>query len=129
MGNIETVEKMYRLFAEGHTEAIKNIFDEHLSWNMMDGFPNGGRYKGIDAVYKNVFGYFKEYWTDWKAVNDRVVDIGDGVIVFGHYEGTYKSTGKYVRAPYASEYSIENGKIIAYNQYTDTFLIFKATCT
>jgi uncharacterized protein len=50
MGNIETVEKMYRLFAEGNTEAIKEIFDKDLDWNMMVGFPNGGQYIGIEAV-------------------------------------------------------------------------------
>ena len=126
MGNIETANTMYRLFAEGNIEAIEDLFDKDLDWNMMEGFPGGGKYKGLHAVYKNVFGYFKEHWIDWKAVNDRVVDIGDGVLVFGHYEGTYKATEKYVHAPFASEYSIRNGKIIAYNQYTDTVLVAKA---
>lgn len=64
MGNIETVTKMYQLFAEDNPEAIKDIFDKDLDWNMMEGFPGGGIYKGLDTVYKNVFGYFKEYWTD-----------------------------------------------------------------
>lgn len=126
MKNIEIINKMYHLFAEGKTEEIREIFDKELVWNMMEGFPNGGKYAGIDEVYKKVFPYFKENWFDWKATNTRVVDIDEGVIVFGHYEGTYKATGKYVRAPYASEYSIRSGKIIAYNQYTDTLLVAKA---
>ena len=126
MSNIETVQKMYTLFAEGNTENIKTIFDDDLKWNMMKGFPNGGQHVGIDAVFKNVFGYFKEPWESWKAISLRYIETEDGVFVVGYYEGTYKKTGKYVKADFASEYKVNNGKVIEYNQFTDTALIVEA---
>lgn len=55
MDNLETVREVYARFAAGNriggpTEAIRQIFAEDLRWNMMQGFPGGGQYVGIDAV-------------------------------------------------------------------------------
>ncbi len=126
MDNLETVREMYARFAAGNTETIRGIFAENLRWNMMKGFPGGGRYVGIEAVFEHVFGYFGAHWTDWKATSTRFIDSGDGVFVVGYYEGTYKATGKSVRAAFTSEYKVANGKITEYNQFTDTFLVAQA---
>jgi uncharacterized protein len=126
MKNTEVVKKMYQLFAEGDTEKIKVIFDDNVKWNMMVGFPNGGPYIGIDAVFENVFGYFSQYWDTWKAISTRYIETEDGVFVIGYYEGIYKATGKAVKADFASEYKVKDGKIIEYNQFTDTAMVVKA---
>lgn len=73
-----------------------------------------------------MFGYFSANWTDWKATSTRFIDSGDGVFVVGYYEGTYKATGKSVRAEFASEYKVANGQITGYTQYADTFLVAQA---
>jgi len=126
MSNIETVERMYALFAAGNPDAIRGIFAEDVRWNMMPGFPGGGQHVGVDAIFEQVFGYFSANWTGWKAINTRLIDTGDGVFVIGYYEGTYTATGKFMRADFASEYNVANGKITAFTQYTDTFLIAQA---
>jgi ketosteroid isomerase-like protein len=92
----------------------------------MNGFPNGGKYIGIEAVFENVFGYFKQYWDSWKAISTRYIETEEGVFVIGYYEGTYKETGKAVKADFASEYKVKNGKITEYNQYADTALVAAA---
>ena len=121
MSNIETVNEMYTRFAAGNriggpTEAIREIFAEDLRWNMMPGFPHGGQYVGVDAVFGHVFGYFSANWTGWKAITTRFIDSGDGVFVIGYYEGTYNATRKLVRAEFASEYKVANGQITEYNR-------------
>ena len=126
MGNIETVKRMYELFATRDNLAIASILDENIRWNQMKGFPGGGQHVGIDAVFNQVFGGFRNNWTDWKATITRYIDSGDGVFVIGYYEGTYNSTGKSMRADFACEYKVSNGKITEFNQYTDTFLIARA---
>lgn len=126
MTNIETVKKMYELFASKDNDAIRGIFDDEIKWNQMKGFPGGGQYVGPDAVFENVFNGFRENWTFWTATITRYIDSGDGVFVIGYYEGTYKATGKSMRADFACEYKVRNGKIIEFNQYTDTFLIGEA---
>lgn len=126
MSNIETVSEMYARFAAGKTDAIRGIFAEDVRWNMMPGFPGGGQHVGVDAIFEQVFGYFSANWTGWKAINTRFIDSGDGVFVIGYYEGTYKATGNFVRADFASEYKVHDGKITEYNQYTDTLLVAQA---
>ncbi len=126
MGNTETVKKMYELFAAKDNEGIRNIFDKNIAWNQMKGFPNGGQYTGADAIFDKVFGEFRQHWTDWKATITRYIDSGDGVFVIGFYEGTYNHTAKSMKADFACKYKVKDGKITAFNQYTDTFLIGQA---
>ncbi|WP_207759834.1 nuclear transport factor 2 family protein [Flavobacterium cyanobacteriorum] len=126
MTNIETIKKMYELFASKDNNAIREIFDPNIRWNQMKGFPGGGQHVGPDAVFENVFNRFRDNWTVWAATITRYIDSGDGVFVIGYYEGTYKNTGKTMKADFACEYKILNGKIIEFNQYTDTFLIGEA---
>jgi uncharacterized protein len=126
MGNIETVKKMYELFATKDNAGIKLIFGEDIKWNQMKGFPGGGQHIGTNAVFENVFDGFRQNWTNWKATITRYIDIGDGVFVIGFYEGTYKATGMYMKSDFACEYKVENEKIIEFNQFTDTFLIGQA---
>jgi uncharacterized protein len=124
--NIRTVQRMYELFATKDYHAIREIFAENIEWNQMKGFPGGGQYKGPDAVFNQVFEGFKSQWKDWKATITRFIDSGDGVMVVGYYEGTYLSTRKYMKADFACEYKVKDGKITAFHQYTDTFLIAQA---
>jgi uncharacterized protein len=126
MENIETVKRMYELFATKDNEAIRQIFDENIQWNQMKGFPGGGQYIGADAVFEKVFAVFSQNWANWKATITRYIDSGDGVFVIGCYEGTYHTTGRYMKADFACEYKIRHGKITEFNQYTDTHLIAQA---
>jgi ketosteroid isomerase-like protein len=126
MGNIETVKKMYELFATKDNNAIRQIFDENIKWNQMKGFPGGGQHVGADAVFEKVFGGFRQNWTNWKATITRYIDSGDGVFVIGFYEGTFNATGKYMKSEFVCEYKVKDGKITEFNQYTDTFLIGQA---
>ena len=126
MRNIETVKKMYDLFDAKDNEGVRHIFDRNIKWNQMKGFPNGGQYIGVDTIFEKIFGGFRQNWTNWKATITRYVDSGDGVFVIGFYEGTYKQTGKSMKADFVCEYKVKEGKIMEFNQYTDTFLIGQA---
>jgi uncharacterized protein len=60
MNNLETVKRMYELFATKDNNAIRQIFDGNIKWNQMKGFPGGGQHVGADAVLENVFGGFRQ---------------------------------------------------------------------
>jgi uncharacterized protein len=126
MTKLDTINRMYELFAAQNNAAIRAIFSEDIKWNQMKGFPNGGQYIGPDAVFENVFNQFSEKWTGWKAVTERMIETEEGVITQGYYEGTYKATGRYMKAEFMSEYKVKDGLITEFNQYTDTFLIAEA---
>lgn len=126
MEAIAIVKKMYALFADKDYNGIREIFDENIKWNQMKGFPGSEQHVGADAIFTNVFDVFGNNWTNWKATINRYIESGDGVFVIGYYEGTYNATGKYMKSDFACEYQVKKGKITAFNQYTDTFLIGQA---
>lgn len=64
MSNLEIVNRIYELFATRTIEAIRPIFDKQVRWNMMRGFPGGGRYVGIDEVFEQMFPLFSRDWTN-----------------------------------------------------------------
>ncbi|GAB3220905.1 nuclear transport factor 2 family protein [Spirosoma arcticum] len=82
----------------------------------MKGFPGGGQHVGIDAIFEQAFSYLRANWTGWKAITTRLIDTGDGVFVIGYYEGTYTATGNFMKADFASEYKVANGKITEFTR-------------
>jgi ketosteroid isomerase-like protein len=61
-------------------------------------------------------------WDGFSAVPSEFVEQGPTVIALGEYSGTYKATGKSFSAPFAHVWKFADGKVISYNQYTDTAL-------
>jgi len=48
------------------------------------------------------------------------LSAGDQVIALGTYTGTYKKTGKSVRAQMVHVWDIKEGMAVKFQQYTDT---------
>lgn len=59
-------------------------------------------------------------WDGFTVAPKEVLDAGDTVIGHGYYSGTYKKSGKNVWAQFAHFFSFRDGKIIKFQQYTDT---------
>ena len=126
MTNVDVIRNLYAAFARKDDGAIRELFDPAIEWNQMEGFPGGGRHVGPEAVFRDVFGKFRDEWTVWKAPVDEVLDAGDAVIVVGSYEGTHAKNGRSFRAPFAHLYRLKHGRIVRFDQYTDTRLIADA---
>lgn len=123
MSPVEIVRDMYDAFARKDNERVLRLFHPEIEWIQTDGFPGGGRYVGAEAVLRDVFGTFRADWETWKVEIDEYLDAGDAVIVLGWYVGTYKATGRSMRASFAHVYTVRDGRIVRFVQYTDTALI------
>lgn len=124
--NLAVVQAMYDAFARQDHAAIRRIFDPEIEWLQMDGFPMGGHHHGVDQIFAEVFAKFRLHWLDWAAVVDQYLDAGSNVVALGHYVGTAKQTGRSVRAPFAHVYTVQEGRIIKFVQYTDTLRVHQA---
>lgn len=124
--NKEIIEELYANFKAGNGEGIANSFDPAIVWEQMEGFPNGGKYEGAGSIFKNVFAQFPKYWEGWGAQPDEFLEMDDRVFVLGHYVGKSKSTETRIKAPIVHIYTLKNGKIVHFKQYTDTHIIQKA---
>ncbi len=126
MNNLDIIKRLYNYFAKGNTDAIRNIFDDNIEWKQMDGFPNGGHYIGADDIFKNVFSGFKEHWTGWGAHINEFIEAESDVFAIGYYQGTFNSTQRSMKAEFIHRYTLNNGKVVRFTQYTDTKLVADA---
>ena len=105
---------------------VRPLLDPQIEWTEAEGFPLAGTYHGPDAVVRGVLMRLAAEWADFQTAADTFVDGGETIVVLGHYRGTYKATGRSVRAPFAHVWTVRDGKAVRYVQYTDTWLVRQA---
>ena len=70
-------------------------------WTEAEGFPYAGTYKGVEAILTGVFHRLGTEWIGYRAEVHTFMEDGDRVAAFGVYSGTYKATGRSMRAAFA----------------------------
>ncbi|WP_425411081.1 nuclear transport factor 2 family protein [Hyphococcus sp.] len=116
------VEQVYAGFAAGDMDAVTGAMATDIVWNEAEGNPyaDNNPYVGPETVLTGLFARLGGEWDGFAAMPQEYVTQGGRVIVFGRYSGTYKATGKSMDAPFAHAWTVEDGKIVAFQQYTDT---------
>lgn len=123
--NVDIVRGAYEAFGRGDVPAVLEVLDKDVIWTDMEGFPTGGTYVGAGAILNGVFLPLGTEWNKFQANPDEFLESGDHVVALGHYEGTYKTTGKGMRVPFAHVWTLRDGKVVKFVQYTDTLLVSK----
>lgn len=124
--NLATVQSLYQAFAARDRARILELFDREIEWIQNDGFPNGGRHVGATLVLDEVLARLRSEWEGWQARVDRWLDAGEAIVALGAYHGTYKETGNSMRAAFAHVYWVREGRIVRFEQYTDTVQVAQA---
>lgn len=96
------------------------------AWTEAEGFPYAGTYVGPEAIGAGVFRRLATEWIGYRADVHTYLEDGDRVAAFGVYSGTYKATGKSMRATFAHLYQMSDGKIVTMTQYVDTLMVQQA---
>jgi ketosteroid isomerase-like protein len=120
--NVNTVEGMYNAFAKSDIPVILTALDPAVEWWEAENFiyDDGNPYIGPEAVLRGVFMRIGMEWDGFTVSPEEVLDAGDTAIGRGYYSGTYKRTGKPVKAQFAHFFTFRDGKIVRFQQYTDT---------
>ena len=126
MTNLEVVQRLYDAFGRRDREAILAVLHPDVEWVQNDGFPNGGKHVGAEAVLTEVFARFREEWDSWQAVVEEWLDAGETVVALGEYRGTFKETRRSTRAAFAHVYRVRAGRVVQFRQYTDTLKVAEA---
>ncbi len=124
--NKKIIENLYDYFKSGEGEKIAALFHPEIEWQQMDGFPNGGKYIGAKAIFQNVFAQFPKQWKGWGAVPEEFIAVDNRVFVIGYYKGKSIEASKYMEAPLVHIYTLKNGLITHFRQYTDTHVVQNA---
>jgi ketosteroid isomerase-like protein len=126
MSNVELVKNLYQAFGAGDIPAVLGSFDRNIEWTDAEGFPTGGTYYGGESVLQNVFMPLATEWEGFQAAPDEYLDAGNSIVALGHYSGKYKTSGKSMKVPFAHVWTVQDGKIIKFVQYTDTLKVSEA---
>ncbi|MGZ9115235.1 MAG: nuclear transport factor 2 family protein [Brevundimonas sp.] len=120
--NQAVVESLYRAFAAGDGPGIASVLDTNLIWVEAENGPYADRnpYVGPAAVFEGIFGRMGAAFTGFAATPNVFLPSGDRVVVLGRYTGRNNATGESLDAQFAHVFTVSNGKVTAFQQYTDT---------
>jgi uncharacterized protein len=119
---IALIRKLYS--AMGDVNVFKSLLVDDVEWDIAEGFPKGGVYRGIDSVVNDFFAFTADF-NEFYAKGDEYFESGDHVIVLGRYFGVTKK-GRKAQARFAHFWTIRDGKIVRLQQTGDTLLIAQA---
>ncbi len=126
MSNAEIVRGFYESVEGGDLEGALARLAADCAWTEAEGFPYAGTYHGPDAVRENVFFRLGSEWDGYALDVDEVLDAGEAVVGVGTYSGTYKATGKPMRARVVHLWKLQDGKVVSFEQFTDTLKVAEA---
>ena len=118
---IALIRKLYA--AMGDPNTFKSLLADDVEWDITEGFPKGGVYRGIAGVFD--FFAFSADFDEFYAKGDEYFESGDHVIVLGRYFGVTKKERK-AQARFAHFWTIRDGKVVRLQQTGDTLLIAQA---
>lgn len=120
--NVNTVRGMYEAFGRGDIAAVLGALDRDVEWLEAESFiyADNNPYVGPNAVLEGVFMRIVADFDGFAVTPKELHDAGDTVIAEGHYSGTYKKNGRNVRSQFAHFFTFRDGKIVKFQQYTDT---------
>ena len=127
--NVELVQAIYAAFGAGDVPGVVGRMSPEIVWNEAENFPYADRnpYLGPEAILTGVYARLGTDWEGFAAVPDEYLDAGDTVVVLGRYGGTHKATGQALDAQLAHVWRLADGKVVAFQQYTDTLQAARVT--
>jgi hypothetical protein len=118
----DIVQGVYEAFGRGDVAAVLGAFDPAIDWREADGFlyADGNPYVGPQRVAEGVFQRIVGDIDGLTLKVNNMIDGGDTVVTEGRYRATMKKTGTPVDAQFAHVWQLRDGKVVRFQQYTDT---------
>lgn len=128
--NLAIISSVYDAFSRGDIRAALSCIHERIEWNEAEHvtFWPGRTLLGHQEVIDGLFARIPEtFGSTWRIEIERIHDCGATVIMQGRYHGVARSTGKALSPQVAHIWDLENGKVVRFQQYTDTWQFAEAT--
>ena len=104
--NVGLIRSLYEAFGRGDVPAVLAAMDP--------------------AIVEGVFARLGGEWDGFSVALEELLDAGDTVVARGRYGGAYKKTGIRIHAQFAHVWTLRDGKVVKFQQYTDTLQATKA---
>ena len=119
---LEVVKAVYASHERRDTPTLVDLLDADVEWFQAESHPyaGDGPWRGSDEVVEHVANPINEDWDGFLTHVDEYIDAGDKIIVLGRYRGVYRATGRAIDAQVCTIYTVCDGLIVRWQQYTDT---------
>jgi uncharacterized protein len=126
--NIDLVKKIYGAFGKGDIETIIDHLADQLVWRFdaPSVIPYAGEHDTPDQVRGGFFVALARTQKDYALRTDEFIAQGDNVIMVGRYGATVTSTGKSFDLPLVHVWTVQNGQIKRFLNFTDTAKVAEA---
>lgn len=115
--DVDVIRRAYLAFAQEDIPAVLAVLHEDIDMYVPDELPEGGRYRGHDAVL-GFFGGLAELYDELRVDAEVFHGAGDHVIAEGHHRGRIRGTA--FEVGFAHVWTMRGGRAIAYREYTDS---------
>lgn len=121
--NTAIVDELYQSFAAGDIPAALATMDANIVWNEAESFPYADKnpYIGPEAVLNGVFARIGEDWEYWNLTDIQLHEMSNNMVLSTlRYQAKHKKTGKVINSQTAHLFTLKDGKIVTFQQFTDT---------
>ena len=119
--NTRLIEQAYDNFKRGDIQAVLGLFSEDIEWRLPDipNVPFGGVRHGREQVAQ-FFASLADSQEVQQFDPQEYIAQGEKVVARGHYAWRVKSTGRTYEGDWAHVFTVRDGKVVAFHEYTDT---------
>lgn len=120
--NVVLVQTVYAAFGRGDIATIVKALSPDIDWTVNGPnklYPCFGHWKGPGEV-QNFFKLVAEHeaFSDFSPKEFHAA--GDQVFAFGHYAGTVRKTGRSFACDWLHVFTVKDGKVTRFREFTDT---------
>ncbi|MGH3922919.1 MAG: nuclear transport factor 2 family protein [Pseudonocardiaceae bacterium] len=121
--NVAIVKGVYDALAKGDINTVLGALDEQVEWHQAEHSPYwpGKALVGPQAVLEGVIARLPQDYDGFRIDVQRIVGLGDTVLVEMRYRGKGKVTGQDLDAQVAHVWDCRDGKCVRWQQYVDTW--------
>jgi ketosteroid isomerase-like protein len=126
--NIDLIKKLYEAFGKGDIDTIIDHLADRFVWRFdaPPAIPFAGDFKTLDEVRSGFFGSLAESQKDQALNPEEFIAQDDKVVMVGRYSGTVTATNKRIDVAVVHIFTIQNGKVTRYMNFTDSARIAEA---
>lgn len=119
--NVALVQQVYNNFKAGNIPALLDMLPDNVTWHLpeIEGVPFAGKRTGREAV-RDFFVGVEANQETLEFEPREFIAQGDKVVSLGHYRWRVKTTGREFSSDFAHVFTIRDGKIMGFQEYTDT---------
>ncbi len=119
--NIAIVQQAYNNFKTGNIPALLALLSDDVTWQLpeMENVPFGGK-RTTPAGVGEFFALIAANQDVLQFEPREAVAEGDKVVSLGYYQWRVKATNREFDSDFAHVFTIRDGKVVAFNEFTDT---------